>query len=304
MYTEIILAFLISALLTISFKWMIQKSGGVLYTDIRGGTPRAVGIAPFTTMLVFIYFVDPFLTYLIGTIGIFAFFDDIVGRKKVKDMPLEIGQLSRGVGMIMVAILGFFYFGPASIIIALMVQPINISDMQPGSACSTVIITCIIAIFSLVLAGNQYYIVPLIILAACIGYAPLDYAGKIMMGEIGNHSFAVGLGISYAILGGFLGIKFKIGFVTGSFIGVLVLFILSSVLIAFIRRKNLNTFMIEKLGIKKPLFGDYVMDVMTGGGLGDLIRRIILRKRDITIKNKFLMYLGFRRLLYNPYVSK
>jgi hypothetical protein len=298
MYTEIILAFLISAILTLLFKWIIQKSGSSLYTTIRGGTPRAVGIAPFIAMILFIN--QPY-NYLIAVIGIFALIDDILGRKRIKGLPFEIGQLSRGIGMLIVAVMGFFYFGPASILIALMIQPLNISDMQPGSACSTVIILCIIVIFSIFLAGLPSYFIPMVILVACIGYAPLDYMGKIMMGEIGNHSFAVGLGISYALFGGLLGSISGIGMEIGSFLGMLILFIVSSILIAFIRRKNLKIFMKNRLDIKNPYFGDYIMDVMTGGGLGDLIRRILLKKREIVIKNKLLVYLGFRRLFYNPY---
>lgn len=301
MYQEIILAFLTSALLTLLLKWIISKSGSSLYTSIRGGTPRAVGIAPFIAMILFIN--QPY-NYLIALIGIFALFDDFLGRRKLKNLPLEIGQLSRGIGMVMVAFVGFFYFGPASILIALMIQPINISDMQPGTTCTTVIVMCILVICSMFLTGYIGYLTPLIILAACIAYAPLDYMGKIMMGEVGNHSFAVGLGISYALLGGYLGIIWGIGNSNGSFLGVLVLFIVSSLIIAFIRRKNLTEFMKHRLGIKNPYFGDYVMDVMTGGGLGDLIRRILLKKKKINIKNNFLIHLGLRRLFYNPQVTE
>jgi hypothetical protein len=248
-----------------------------------------------------ILFINQPYNYLIAVIGIFALIDDILGRKRIKGLPFEIGQLSRGIGMLIVAVMGFFYFGPASILIALMIQPINISDMQPGTACSTIIILCIIVIFSIFLAGLPSYFIPMVILVACIGYAPLDYMGKIMMGEIGNHSFAVGLGISYALFGGLLGSISGIGMEIGSFLGMLILFIVSSILIAFIRRKNLKIFMKNRLDIKNPYFGDYIMDVMTGGGLGDLIRRILLKKREIVIKNKLLVYLGFRRLFYNPY---
>jgi MFS family permease len=301
LYKEIILAFLISAILTLLFKWIIQRSGSSLYTNIRGGTPRAVGIAPFVAMMLFIP--SPY-NYLVAVIGIFAFLDDLIGRKRVKNLPVEIGQLSRGIGMLTVAVLGFFYFGPASILIALMIQPLNISDMQPGSACSTVIIMSIIVILSMLLGGFPGYFIPMVILAACIGYAPLDYMGKIMMGEVGNHSFAVGLGISYALFGGLLGSILGIGAGSGSFLGVLLLFILSSIVIAFIRRSNLKKFMEERLKINDPYFGDFLMDVMTGGGLGDLIRRIFLKKREIIIKNKLLIYLGFRRLFYNPHAIK
>ncbi len=300
MYTEIFLAFLISAILTIAAKWIIEKSGSNLYTSIRGGTPRAVGIAPFIAMAIFI---DQPLSYLIVIIGIFALFDDLVGRKKIKGLPFEIGQLSRGIGMLIVAVLGFFYFGPASILIALMIQPLNISDMQPGTACSTVILMSIIVAIAMLLSDFNSYVVPLIILAACIGYAPLDYKGKIMMGEIGNHSFAVAIGISYALLGGYLGTISGFGYYSGTFLAVLILFVASSLLIAFIRRKNLEIFLKNKLGIDNPHFGDYLMDVMTGGGLGDLIRKIILKKRSLVVKNKILIYLGFRRLFYNPYSS-
>lgn len=301
MYAEIFLAFLVSAILTIVFKWIIEKSGSNLYTSIRGGTPRAVGIAPFIAMIIFIG--QP-LSYLIAIIGAFALFDDLVGRKKINGIPFEIGQFSRGIGTLIVAVLGFFYFGPASLLIALMIQPLNISDMQPGTACSTVLLMSVLVIIAMLLSGYTGYFVPLIILAACIGYAPLDYSGKIMMGEIGNHSFAVALGMSYALLGGYLGINSGFGYYNGSFLAVLILFVISSLLIAFIRRKNLETFLKNKLGIDNPHFGDYLMDVMTGGGLGDLIRKIILKKRSISVKNKILIYLGFRRLFYNPYNVK
>jgi UDP-GlcNAc:undecaprenyl-phosphate GlcNAc-1-phosphate transferase len=302
MYIEIILAFLISAILTLLFKWIIQKSDSSLYTPIRGGTPRAVGIAPFIAMLLFLP--SPY-NYLVAIIGIFAFLDDLIGRRKIKMLPFETGQLSRGIGMLVIAIIGFYYFGPASILIALMIQPMNIADMQPGAACSTVITMCVLAIILIFMKiGLLGYHIPLVILAACIGYAPLDYKGKIMMGEIGNHSFAVALGISYAVLGGIYGSISGIGYLYGSFLGVLALFIIVLFVIAFIRRKNLNTFLEEKLGIKNPYFGDYVMDVLTGGGLGDLARRLIMRKREIIIKRKIFQILGFRRLLYNPYANK
>ncbi len=300
MYTEIILAFIISAILTLLFKWIIQKTGGSLYTSIRGGTPRAVGIAPFVAMLIFLP--SPY-NYLVAIIGVFAFLDDLIGRKTIKSLPFEIGQLSRGLGMLVIAVLGFYYFGPASILIALMIQPLNIADMQPGTASSTVIIMCIIAIFLMSTGFFNYYI-PLIILAACIGYAPLDYKGKIMMGEIGNHSFAVALGITYAILGGFYGNISGIGYLYGSFLGVLALFLITSFLVAFLRRKNLHIFLEGKLGIKNPYFGDYIIDVMVGGGLGDLLRRLLIGKREIVIKKQIFKYLGFRRLVYNPYACK
>ncbi|MGF7118350.1 cell wall biosynthesis protein [Methanobacterium oryzae] len=298
MYTEIILAFIISAILTLVFKWIIQKSGSNLYTSIRGGTPRAIGIAPFIVLLLFLP--SPY-NYLIAVIGIFAFLDDLIGRKKIKNSPVEFGQLSRGIGMLIVAIFGFYFLGPVSILIALMIQPMNIADMQPGAACSTIIIMCILTILLMILTDLNNYFIPLIILAACIGYAPLDYKGKIMMGEIGNHSFAVGLGISYAILGGLSGSYLGIGYYTGSFLVTLVLLIITSFVIAFIRRKNLEIFMENKLGIENPHYFDYVMDVLTGGGLGDLMRRIVIGKRQIIIKKNIFKILGFRRLFYNPH---
>jgi hypothetical protein len=43
------------------------------------------------------------------------------------------------------------------------------------------------------------------------------------------------------------------------------------------------------------------MDVLTGGGLGDLFRKIVLGQRQIRVSNPLLIILGFRRLLYNPF---
>ena len=52
-----------------------------------------------------------------------------------------------------------------------------------------------------------------------------------------------------------------------------------------------------------PTFGDYFMDVLTGGGLGDLFRKWILEDKQPIVTNPILISLGFRRLLYNPYAS-
>lgn len=305
MYLEVLAAFLLSAVLTWLFYrgfTKFAKVGGNLYTAVRGGTPRAVGLAPF---IVLILFLQPPYQYLIGIIGIFAFIDDLVGRKRVKGLPVEVGQLSRGIGMLLVMVVGFYYnFGAVAVLIALMIQPMNISDMQPGSTCSTVIIMTMLVVTAVFSLTSSIYVPALIILAACLGYAPLDYKGKIMMGEVGNHSFGVALGILYAVLASVLSNASGLGAAAFEvFIWVLVMFLITTCLIAFIRRKNLEKFLQKNLEIQDPCFGDYFMDVLTGGGLGDLARKFILGKRQITIKNRFYKHLGFRRLVFNPYAS-
>ena len=287
-----------SFILTIIFKGLITRIGGNLYTNIRGGTPRAVGLAPF---LVLILLIPPPGNYLIAIIGIAAFIDDMVGRTRIKGLKLEFGQLSRGIGMLLVMVIGYFYFGPVSILIALMIQPMNIADMQPGSACSTVIIMASIMVLGIMALTSTIYYPAVIVLAACIGYAPLDYRGRIMMGEIGNHSFGVSLGLIFAVFGSIIGNYTGSG-IYGAFIITLALLLVTAALIAFIRRNNLKNFLENNYKIIKPRFGDYFMDVLTGGGLGDLLRRAILKKRIITINNRILILLGFRRLVYNPYL--
>ncbi len=295
-YTQIVAALLMSAILTLIFKATFKQIGGNLYTPIRGGTARGVGLAPFIVLILF--FPVPY-RYLIAIMGVFAFFDDIIGRTKVDFLPFELGQLSRGLGLLLVMWMGYFYLGPVSILAALMVQPLNIADMQPGTAASTVLIMgFIMAVLFYLVAGDPY--LAFIILAACLGYAPLDYQGKIMMGEVGNHSFGISLGIIYALLGSYMS-----GFYAwGYWVTLLIVFtflILTSILIAILRRKNLQNFLETKLKIPDPTFGDYLMDVLTGGGLGDLLRRIILKKRSLVVKNRLGISLGLRRLLYNPY---
>ncbi|PKL67384.1 MAG: cell wall biosynthesis protein [Methanobacteriales archaeon HGW-Methanobacteriales-1] len=299
MYIQIIEAGILSAVLTLLFARLIAKlakngTSGNLFVDIRGGIPRGVGLAP---LIIFIFFLTWPYNYILAIMGILAFIDDLMGRKKLKSFPLELGQLSRGLGMILVIILAYPFLGSASILLALMVQPLNIADMQPGSACSTVLSMSALVILLYLISGifngsinsigiSQYFI-PLLIIAICAGYAPLDYKGKIMMGEVGNHSFAIALGIMFYLYGG--------GW------GLLILFLTTTTLIAIIRRNNLQIFLETKLGIENPTFGDYFMDVLTGGGLGDLFRKIILKKRKISIKNGFLIKIGFRRLFYNPF---
>jgi UDP-GlcNAc:undecaprenyl-phosphate/decaprenyl-phosphate GlcNAc-1-phosphate transferase len=292
----VVTVFLASLLLTLGFKELITRFGGNLYTNIRGGTPRAVGIAPFIVLLIF--FPAPG-KYLILIIGLFALLDDIVGRKKIRGSNLEFGQLSRGIGMLLVMVVGYFYLGPVSILIALMIQPMNIADMQPGTACTTVILMGALVLMGILALGYLYYPV-LVLLAACLGYAPLDYRGKIMMGEVGNHSFAVALGVSFAFLGGLIDTFTP----TATFVVTLVLLLVTTMVIAYLRQQNLKQFLEKNLNINDPRFGVYFMDVLTGGGLGDLMRRTTLKKRSVTINNPILVSLGFRRLFYNPYSSK
>lgn len=294
----LILAFILSSLLTLLFSYIFSKWGGNLYTPIRGGTPRAVGLAPFLVILIFF---PPPGNYLVAIIGVFAFLDDLIGRRKMGSLPFELGQLSRGIGMLMVILVGYFFFGPVSILIALMIQPLNIADMQPGAASTTVIImSSLMAVLLYLTTGNPYSIA-LIVFVVCLGYAPLDFKGRIMMGEVGNHSFGVALGVLFTYLGIDVANCYQWGD-SGVFILVFILLLFTSFLIAFLRRKNLRNFLEEKLHISDPSFGDLVMDVLTGGGLGDLLRKIALRKRKIVIKNNLGKFMGLRRLLYNPYL--
>ena len=128
---------------------------------------------------------------------------------------------------------------------------------------------------------------PLLIFVVCLAYSPLDFSGKIMLGEVGNHAFGVALGIAYYIAGGL--------------VGVLVLGFITTALIAFVRRNNLTVFFRQQLRILDPTFGDFFMDVLTGGGLGDLLRKLFLEDKQYVVKSPLLISLGFRRLLFNPY---
>lgn len=293
-YEYVLIAFGLSlaftVILTAIFRFFGQrKLLGNLYESVRGGTPRALGIVPYLLLGIFL---PPGFNDLVLIIGFFAFLDDIMGRRKIGNLSMEWGQLLRGIGMIAVIIFGFPIIGYSSILIALLIQPVNISDMQPGSTCSVVIIMSVFSLLAILLGMGLFlevptYYIPLIVLVICLGYAPLDYLGKIMMGEVGNHSFAIALGLCF--------------YVTGGFWWTLLLFIATTALIALIRKNNLKEFFARNLKIINPAPGDYFMDVLTGGGLGDSIRKIFLRKKQINVKNHFLIFLGFRRLLFNPF---
>ena len=298
MYSSILFAlifvFIISALgtavLNIIFRFLGKRGYlGNLYPNVRGGIPRGVGIVPFIVLSLYML---PKFNNLILIIGIFAFIDDILGRKK-SPFGIEWGQLSRGIGIILVMAVGFAEgLGVSSIFIALMVQPLNISDMQPGSTCIVTIIMSVLTILVMLLIGSPAVselpaiYTPLLILVVCLGDSDLDFSGKIMMGEVGNHSFGVALGVAYYIIGGLW--------------SVILFGIITTALIAFVRRNNLRVFFRQQLGLYDPTFGDYFMDVLTGGGLGDLLRRWILRDKQYEVKNPLFISLGFRRLLYNP----
>lgn len=264
---------------------------GNLFSNVRGGTPRGVGIVP---AIILSFYLLPGYNDLVLIIAIFAFIDDIFGRRKFSFMNIEIGQFSRGIGMILVMVLGFIHgFGLSSIIIAFLIQPLNISDMQPGSCAMVTMVMSIVTIICMVIAGSNpvaelpVTYTPLLIFVVCLAYCPLDFAGKIMLGEVGNHTFAVALGIAF--------------YLTGGFWWTLLLAIGTVLFTAFVRRSTLKVFFRQRLGLLNPTFGDFIMDVLTGGGLGDLLRKWILKDKQYDVTNELLISLGFRRLLFNPY---
>ena len=264
---------------------------GNLYPNVRGGIPRGVGIVPF---IILSFYLLPGYNDLVLIIGIFAFIDDIFGRRKFSFMNIEIGQFSRGVGMILVMLVGFIHgYGFSSIIIAFLIQPLNISDMQPGSCAMVTMVMSIIAVIFMVIVGSAPIselpatYTPLLLFVVCLAYCPLDFAGKIMLGEVGNHTFAVTLGIAFYMVGGFW--------------WTVLLTIFTVCFTAFVRRSTLKVFFRQRLRLLDPTFGDYVMDVLTGGGLGDLVRKWVLGDKQYEVNNEILISLGFRRLLFNPY---
>ena len=299
LYTGMIEAFIIVFILSAAgtmvlnavFRFLGKKGYlGNLYPNVRGGIPRSIGLIPFIIMC---FFFLPGYNTLVLIMGIFAFIDDVVGRTP-SPIGIEWGQLSRGIGMLLVMIVGFYLgLGISSIFIALLVQPLNISDMQPGSTCMVTMIMSVISVVAMLIVGSPQIFqlpaiyTPLLLIIVCIAYSPLDFAGKIMLGEVGNHSFAIALGVCFYLIGG-LWWLIALSFVTVC-------------LTAFVRRSTLKIFFNKKLGISNPTFGDFFMDVLTGGGLGDLFRRIILGNKQYEITNPVLVSLGFRRLLFNPY---
>ena len=280
-----------TAILNIIFRFLGRQGYlGNLYPNVRGGIPRAVGVIPF---IILSFYMPPGFNNLILIIGIFALIDDILGRK-ISPFGIEWGQLSRGIGMLLVMIVGFLEgFGLSSIFIALMVQPMNISDMQPGSACIVTMIMSVLTIIVMIIISSQPYAelpaiyTPLLILVVCLAYSPLDFSGKIMLGEVGNHSFGVALGCAFYAIGGLW--------------SIILFVILTTAFIAFVRRNTLTVFFRQQMRLLNPTFGDYFMDVLTGGGLGDLLRKWILKNNQYEVTNPLLISLGFRRLLYNPH---
>lgn len=289
--TVFIITFIGTAVLDIVFRRLGER--GLfknLYPNVRGGTPRAVGIILF---LILSFYLPSGYNHLVLIMGIFAFIDDLVGRNTIGRSSMEIGQLSRGIGMILVMIAGFYMgMGISSIFIALLIQPINISDMQPGSTCIVSIIISFIVLLAMLIVQSPTVseipaiYVPLLIIVATVAYSPLDFSGKIMLGEVGNHSLAIALGISFYVLGGLP--------------AVIIFFILTTFLIAFVRRNTLRSFFIRKMGLYDPVFMDFVMDVLTGGGLGDYIRKLIWKNKQPETNNPMAISLGARRLLFNP----
>ena len=303
MYSSIVIAliyvFLLSAIGTIVLYRVfvfLGKRGylGNLYPNVRGGIPRAIGLVPF---IILSFYLLPKFNNLVLIMGIFAFIDDVMGRKKCIPLGIEWGQLSRGIGIMIVMIVGILEgLGVSAVFIALLVQPLNISDMQPGSTCIVTIMMSVLTILIMLLINspptNELVAIytPLVILVVCLGYCPLDFSGRIMLGEVGNHTFGIALGGAFYLVGGLWSLIF--------------LGIITTALIAFVRRNTLRIFFRQNLGLLNPTFGDYFMDVLTGGGLGDLFRKFIFGDKQYSVDSPILILLGFRRLLYNPHARQ
>ena len=130
----------------------------------------------------------------------------------------------------------------SAILIALMVQPLNISDMQPGSTCIVTMIMSVITMVLMLIVGSPMVselpavYTPLLIFVVCAAYSPLDFSGKIMLGEVGNHTFGVALGLAFYLVGGLWSV-ILLGFITVA-------------LIAFVRRNTLRVFFRQNLNIE------------------------------------------------------
>ncbi|MCQ2972725.1 MAG: cell wall biosynthesis protein [archaeon] len=291
-----ILIFVLSIAGTMVLEYIFRYFGtkgylGNLYPNIRGGIPKAIGIIPF--ILLSFLLLPPFNS-LVLVIGIFALIDDILGKTPTPVLGIEWGQLSKTIAFLLVIIIGIYSgLGVAAILIALMVQPINISDMQPGSTCIVTMIMCIVTIIVMLIVGSPLFnelpafYTPLLIFLVVLGYSPLDFSGRVLLGSVGNHSLAIALGAAFYLIGGAW--------------WVLLLFIATVFFTAFVRRNNLYCFLSSKLGIVNPNYEDLFMDVLTGGGVCDLCRKFIFDDKQKIIENKLLIKLGFRRLVYNPY---
>ncbi|MCD7781761.1 MAG: cell wall biosynthesis protein [Methanosphaera sp.] len=296
------IAFFITLILTIVITVLFSRIGGNLVENIRGGVPRGVGLAPFLVMV--LLFPAPY-NYFIAIIGVTAFIDDIVGRRPLGSY-IEVGQFFRAIGIIAVFLIALSVMGPIAILVSLvMVQIFNIADMQPGVAGITVIIMSIVSFTLLALIGSSTYYIPILLLLIALGYISQDYSGYIMMGEIGNHSFGVALGICFALVSAeTTRIVAPNNFILVEFIIMIVLILITVFIIAKIRENTLEHYLEKYLHINNPTFGDYVMDILTGGGLGDLVRRFTLGNTQINVESSFLKSIGVRRLIYNPFAKK
>ena len=103
LYTGMIEAFIIvfilsavgSLVLNMVFRFFGKKGYlGNLYPNVRGGIPRAIGLVPF---IILCFFFLPKYNTLVLIMGLFAFFDDVLGRTP-SPIGIEWGQISRGVG--------------------------------------------------------------------------------------------------------------------------------------------------------------------------------------------------------------
>ena len=104
MFLELLFVFIATFLgtgaLNIIFRFLGKRGYmGNLYEPVRGGTPRGIGIIPF---IVISLFLPAGFNNLVLVMGLCALVDDVIGRRRIANLPIEIGQLARGIGMLCV----------------------------------------------------------------------------------------------------------------------------------------------------------------------------------------------------------
>lgn len=66
-----------------------------------------------------------------------------------------MGAGFKGAGIIAVTALTYPVMGPSGFLVAMMVQPLNIADMQPGAACTSTMILSLLAIMVSIITGSD-----------------------------------------------------------------------------------------------------------------------------------------------------
>lgn len=223
LFLAILLAYSLTRLLLYPIMDMLSQGGATRKNYLNKQIPIGMGIVIWLGLMsaCFFYYlftdtslINIYAFFFLITVTLFAgFIDDLLGNHSIKGLRghfkvlLKDFKLTTGAFKAITITLACLVFTLSIsknilflilnvLILILTTNSFNLLDLRPGRAIKFFIITSVLL---LMLFPFKYHSFLLFSLASIIAYLPLDFKGKIMLGDAGANLLGILIGISIII---------------------------------------------------------------------------------------------------------